>query len=68
MQSIKGFSARAVNRLLGRRGTMWLDESFDHIIRHEQEWEERIAYVRNNPIKAGLVESWQQYQWLWIKG
>ncbi|MGO9058882.1 MAG: REP-associated tyrosine transposase [Candidatus Binataceae bacterium] len=68
MQSIKGFSARTVNRVLGRKGALWLDESFDHIIRHEQEWEEKVVYIRNNPIKAGLVESWRRYPWLWIKG
>jgi len=49
LQSIKGFSAHAINRLLARKGALWLDESFDHIIRHEHEWEEKVAYIRNNP-------------------
>src|SRR5208283_5396128 len=31
---IKGRSARQVNRLLTRRGRLWMDESFDHIIRN----------------------------------
>jgi len=35
LKSIKGFSARAFNRVLVRQGSLWLDESFDHIIRHE---------------------------------
>ncbi len=68
LQSIKGFSSRAVNQLLRRKGAFWLDESFDHIIRHEQEWEEKVAYIRDNPVKGGLVECWQHYRWLWIKG
>ncbi len=68
LKSIKGFSARAINRSLIRQGSLWLDESFDHIIRHEQEWDEKVAYIRNNPIKKGIVESWQDYPWLWIKG
>src|SRR5271170_7903450 len=45
LHSIKSFSAGAVNRMLSRRGNVWLDESFDHIIRHEQEWDETLAYV-----------------------
>jgi REP-associated tyrosine transposase len=67
LQSIKGFSSRAVNRLLRRRGAPWLDESFDHIIRHEQEWIEKLAYIRDNPVKGGLVEAWQDYRWLSIR-
>ncbi len=57
LKSIKGFSARAINRSLIRQGSLWLDESFDHIIRDEQEWDEKVAYIRNNPIKKGIVES-----------
>jgi REP element-mobilizing transposase RayT len=32
MHSIKSFSSNQINRLLGRKGQLWLDESFDHII------------------------------------
>jgi REP element-mobilizing transposase RayT len=68
LQSLKGYSARAINELLGRKGPFWLDESFDHIIRHEQEWEEKIAYIRENPVTRGLAANWREYRWLWIKG
>jgi REP-associated tyrosine transposase len=67
LQSIKGYSARLLNTLLARKGPFWLDESFDHIIRQEQEWEEKIEYIRDNPAKRGLVGDWRNYQWLWIK-
>jgi REP element-mobilizing transposase RayT len=68
LKSIKGFSARAINRILASHGPLWIGESFDHIIRHEQEWEEKVAYVRDNPVKRGIVASWQEYPWLWIRG
>jgi REP element-mobilizing transposase RayT len=67
LQSIKGFSSRAINQLLRRKGAFWLDESFDHIIRNEQEWEEKLTYIRDNPVKGRLVERWQHYRWLWLK-
>ncbi len=67
LKSIKGFSARAINRTLASRGSLWLDESFDHIIRHEQEWHEKVIYIRDNPTNKGIVENWQDYPWLWIK-
>ena len=52
LQSLKGYSARAINALLGRKGPFWLDESFDHIIRHEQEWEEKNCVYTREPCHA----------------
>ena len=67
LQGIKGYTACLLNVLLARKGAFWLDESFDHIIRQEREWEEKIGYIRENPTKRGLVADWRQYRWLWIK-
>src|SRR4051812_45063331 len=33
LHSIKGASAHSINKLLHRKGTLWQDESFDHIVR-----------------------------------
>jgi REP element-mobilizing transposase RayT len=67
LQSIKGYSARSINALRARKGPLWLDESFDHVIRHRQELEEKTEYIRQNPITRGLTTSWHEYRWLWIK-
>ncbi len=61
---LKGFSAMRVNRLIGRSGGLWLDESFDRIVRDEGEWSEKFDYIRNNPVKAGLAEKPAEYPWL----
>ncbi|MEW5946843.1 MAG: transposase [bacterium] len=45
LHSIKSFSSNRINKILNRRGSFWLDESFDHIIRNEAEWQEKIAYI-----------------------
>ncbi len=66
LRKIKGSSARQVNIVLKRSGSLWTDESFDHIIRHEEELKEKIEYVQNNPVKKGLVEVPQQYRWLFV--
>ena len=49
LRKIKGSSARQVNIVLKRSGSVWMDESFDHVIRHEEELKEKIEYVQNNP-------------------
>jgi REP element-mobilizing transposase RayT len=63
MQSLKGFTAYQSNRLLGREGEFWAHESFDHFVRDHEEWMRIIAYVLNNPVKAGDVNHWQEWRW-----
>jgi hypothetical protein len=67
LHSVKSFSSNQINRLLGRKGHLWLDESFYHIIRHEVEWEEKPEYIRQNPVKNTLAASPEDYQWLYTK-
>ncbi|MGH9557261.1 MAG: REP-associated tyrosine transposase [Terriglobales bacterium] len=65
MSGIKGASAHAINKALGRKGPVWQSEFFDHIIRASESLDEKIQYVRSNPVRAGLVERPKDYQWLW---
>lgn len=67
MQSLKGYIARQANLLLGRQGSFWQHESYDHIVRDEEEWQRIRAYVLNNPVKAGLVSQWQEWPWTYCK-
>src|SRR6266568_1792403 len=64
MRWLKGRTARLSNRILGRTGTtFWQDESFDHWIRSPEEFQDLIAYIENNPVKAGLVDVPRQWRW-----
>ena len=63
MKSVKGYSAYECNRLLGFRGEFWQDESYDHVVRDEDELLRIIEYVENNPVKAGLVKRREEWQW-----
>jgi REP element-mobilizing transposase RayT len=63
--SIKGASAHTINRKLKRSGTVWQDESFDHIIRHQESMKQKIQYVCENPVRRGLVTRPEDYKWLW---
>ena len=61
---IKGYTAREANKILKRTGlTFWQDESFDHWIRNQQEFDRVVNYIENNPVKAGLVERPEDWQW-----
>ncbi len=61
MHSIKRYTARACNRLLGRDGTFWQDESYDHCLFDTEEVSRVNAYIEQNPVKAGLVTSPEEW-------
>lgn len=63
LKRIKGRTARNLRRLHGGAGAIWQREWFDHWIRTEAEWERCVAYIRNNPVKAGLVAEWPDHAW-----
>jgi REP element-mobilizing transposase RayT len=63
-KSIKGYTARSANRLLGRRGEpFWQDESYDHWIRNEDERNRIVRYVERNPVAAALVKDIEGWRW-----
>ena len=64
LKSLKGFTARQANRLLGRSGEpFWQKESYDHWVRSEIEWNRIAAYIEENPVQAGLVARPEDYLW-----
>ena len=67
MHSLKRYTARESNLILGRTGTFWQHENYDHFVRDAAELERIIKYVLNNPVKAGLVGDWTKWKWPYCK-
>lgn len=63
MKRLKGRTAKQLRRLAGGSGPVWQREWFDRWMRDEAEWEKSVAYIRNNPVKAGLSATWQEHLW-----
>jgi REP element-mobilizing transposase RayT len=61
--SWKSFTANEVNRVLGRKGPLWMREYFDRFMRDDDHLNTTIAYVESNPVTAGLVERPQDWRW-----
>ncbi len=55
LHSWKSFTANKINQLVGGKGALWQEESFDHIIRDEEQFKAYQWYVAENPIKAHLA-------------
>jgi hypothetical protein len=65
MHSIKSESAHRINTAIDRKGRVWQDESFDHLLRNDESRAEKIAYVLENPVRATLVKNLTEYRWCW---
>ena len=56
LKSVKGFSANQINKRLGRTGSFWQRQSYDHIVRDAHQLQAFQRYIADNQCKAGLSE------------
>ena len=59
LHSWKSYTAHIAFPIIGTR-TLWAREYYDRVIRDERHFFNAVAYVRNNPARAGLVG------WNWV--
>jgi len=41
----------------------WQQGFFDHLIRHSESYAEKWEYLRQNPVRAGLVQNADEWPW-----
>jgi REP element-mobilizing transposase RayT len=64
LQSWKGYTGRKANLLLRRTGqTFWQDESFDHLVRNDDDLHRCCHYTTANPVNAGLCVRPEDWKW-----
>jgi len=61
MKSIKGFSAKQINEVFGRRGSIWQRGFYDYILDSEEKVLSRIRYIEDNPVRKGIVTNSEDY-------
>ena len=67
LKTLKGVSARSVNKLMGTEGAIWQEESFDHVLRSSESARQKMEYIIQNPVRRNLVCKPEQYRWLCIE-
>ena len=64
LKSWKQFTSRRAKRLLGLgEEAFWQPESYDHWVRNDPEQGRIAAYIRRNPVNAGLCASPEDWRW-----
>jgi putative transposase len=55
MESLGKFTARQINKIIGREYKFWEEGFHDHGIRNRKDFDDILKYVHENPVRAGLV-------------
>ena len=67
MQSLKGYTSREINRMLGCEGPLWQPQYHDHAIRKDEVLADVVLYCLNNPVRAGLVKDFHDYSFWYCR-
>ena len=54
---------RLINAGRGERGVLLQGRFFDRALRTVKEYNEKVAYIHWNPVKAGLVKRPEDWKW-----
>ena len=63
MNRFKGCTSRRVRTLTPRLET-WQSDYWDHIVRKEEGLYSVLQYILLNPVRAGFVNNWWDFEWL----
>jgi REP element-mobilizing transposase RayT len=58
----KGYTTKQ-SRGLGYTGALWQTRFHDHILRKNEDARQIAEYIRQNPVRAGLVALPEEYPW-----
>lgn len=61
--SWKEWTSKKMVRLGLTTGPVWQKEFFDRLLRSDESYAEKWSYVRDNPVRAGLVGRWEDWPW-----
>ena len=62
-----GIITVSVNKHVRREGSLWQDESFDHMIRSEEDFADKLLYIQMNAVETGVKRP-EGYPWYWREG
>ena len=43
------------------QGTKWQKDFYDHVIRKSEDIAVQVRYILDNPVRKGLVPTWEEY-------
>ena len=65
VRGIKTYTAKKINEKRGKSGSVWGKNFYDSLIRDDDHYYNVLNYILNNPVKAGIVDKWQDYKYVY---
>jgi putative transposase len=63
MQAWKQWTSKRMARELNFSRPVWQEQFFDHVLRSTEGYSQKWDYVRENPVRAGLVAKIEDWPW-----
>ena len=63
MRAWKQWTSKRTKTKWNFTGALWQEEFFDHVLRSSESYTQKREYVYENPVRAGLVPSANDWQW-----
>src|SRR5438552_13874852 len=63
MRAWKQWTSKRMARELNFSGTIWQEQFFDHVLRSGDSYSQKWNYVRQNPVRADLAASADEWPW-----
>ncbi len=67
LKSFKGFTSHKINKLLGRKGSFWQEQYYEHRVRDDEDLERIAEYCHENPLRAGLTEKPGEWEYWYFR-
>ena len=65
LRVLKGGAGHIVNKILGRKGTVWSRDYYDRAIRNEEHFWIAYEYIKYNAVKANLSDADERFYGLY---
>ena len=65
LHSIKSYSAKQIPQVMNHIGKVWQDGRYDRRINNNNEFNNVWQYIKQNPVKANLVNNAEDYSFFW---
>ena len=56
----------SATRSRGMGALRWQDRFHDHVMRKDEDFRVRARYLAENPVRQGLVETWNEWPWTYL--
>lgn len=58
---------QSLSRAKNKMQPVWQKRYYEHTLRDDKDWDEKMHYIRNNPVKHDLVQVWSDWQYTSFK-